>query len=852
MAANDYPLLVFPLAASVERDKLPPPIKHTHRPTPLRQGVRIGPKFQILQQAFDAQRLQLQQAAAGRDPELVIVFETVGAIDAFIRAVQRVPGLEWLLEAEEDMDPDDEFFDEVAPEKPLSGRMYLIGSNQQALEQVLGLWNRYQAEPDVPLPRGFAPWKHVFGQLKDVRYWNIHDRLGDDVLNYWRERIADGDARIRFEIEIWHFALSSKNDRARDEVTELVTSLGGRVLGRAVLDEIAYHGMLVEMPAASVEQLMNDRPADLAFSDRVMFFRPKGQSVAGPVEGDSHSLGRPLPESAPAGAPVVALLDGLPQQNHPLLRGRLTIDDPDGWEDGYGAADRVHGTSMASLIIWGDLDAGEVALPRPVYARPVMRPAPGVAHSPRPEITPDGVLLIDLMHRAVRRICEGDGDQPAAAPTVKVINISLGDDQRPFDRHLSPWARLIDWLAFKYRILFVVSAGNHVSPLTLPIPRETLSELASDEQRALATSALCANDDVRPLLSPAEAINALTIGAQHVDASEFGAVPRRYDIFTRSGVSPFSRIGTGFRRAIKPDLLFPGGRMLYSEDVMSPPDVTRMRALGNVVVPPGQRVAAPSTTASADATIYTRGTSNAAALASRGAALAYETVAQMRTEAMERLPEHFDAVLLKALLAHGAGWEEVFPQLSRAHPELARREDQRKRVTRWVGYGPVDLIRALTCTEQRATMLSVGELSKDQALVFKAPLPPSLAAKAINKRLTITLAWLSPINPAHQAYRRAKLWVTPPNNLELHRREGDWRQVQRGTLQHERLEGDTALAFVDGDQLICKVNCKADAGQLTDPIPFALCVSLEIAEGIDLPIYQEIRDRIRPRVAVTG
>jgi hypothetical protein len=606
------------------------------------------------------------------------------------------------------------------------------------------------------------------------------------------------------------------------------------------------------MPTASVEQLMTDRPPSLVLSDRVMFFRPKGQSVAVPVEGDSLSFGRPVPEIVPNAAPIVALLDGLPQQNHPLLSGRLTIDDPDGWEASYAAADRVHGTSMASLIIWGDLNADEAPLTRPLYVRPVMRPDPNAANSPRPEVTPDGVLLIDLMHRAIRRICEGDGDQPAEAPTVKVINISLGDDQRPFDRQLSPWARLLDWLAFKYRVLFVVSAGNQISHLTLSTPRETLSRLTPDAQHALAAGALCATDGTRPLLSPAEAINVLTIGAQHVDASEFNAVPRRHDIFPAGGVSPFSRIGTGFRRAIKPDLLFPGGRMLYSEDVMSPPDETRMRALGHVAVPPGQRVAAPSTSAVADATIYSRGTSNSTALASRGAARAHDLITHIRVEAMERLPEYYDAVLLKALVTHGARWDEVFPQLANAQPGLVRREDQRKRVTRWAGYGPVDLMRALTCTEQRATMLGVGELTDGQALVFNAPLPPSLAAKAINKRLTITLAWLSPINPAHQAYRRAKLWVAPPDNLEVQRQEGDWRQVQRGTLQHEILEGDTALAFVDGAQLTFKVNCKADAGQLTDPVPFALCVSLEVAEGIDVPIYQEIRDRIRPRVTVTG
>jgi hypothetical protein len=38
---------------------------------------------------------------------------------------------------------------------------------------------------------------------------------------------------------------------------------------------------------------------------------------------------RPLPrEDQP---PVVAVLDGMPMENHPLLDGRLIVDDPEGW-----------------------------------------------------------------------------------------------------------------------------------------------------------------------------------------------------------------------------------------------------------------------------------------------------------------------------------------------------------------------------------------------------------------------------------------------------------------------------------------------------------------------------------------
>ncbi|MGI6781740.1 MAG: hypothetical protein ACOX56_02815, partial [Acholeplasmataceae bacterium] len=66
----------------------------------------------------------------------------------------------------------------------------------------------------------------------------------------------------------------------------------------------------------------------------------------------------------------------------------------------------------------------------------------------------------NVIHRAVRRIFEGEGATPAVAPTVKVVNISIGDPVRQLTSIMSPLARLLDWLSFKYKVLFIVSAGN--------------------------------------------------------------------------------------------------------------------------------------------------------------------------------------------------------------------------------------------------------------------------------------------------------------------------------------------------------------------------------------------------------
>ncbi|MDN3988672.1 S8 family peptidase [Zwartia vadi] len=850
--SEQQPLLLFPRPTSSEREKRAPGWAQVHIPSAPRQTERLTPKFGTLQSAFDARRIQLQATTPADDPELVVVFETVGSVEKFIGAVQRTPGLEWLLEADEsDLEPDDDFYDQRDRQKNLDGRIYLLGSNQQALAEVINLWNRYKEDTQVQLERGLAKWKDVFKHLRDVRFWGIQDRIGQDIREYWESRLETGEETIRFEIEAWCYFSPEKNRRAAEDLARLLSEIGGRILSAALIQDIAYHGFLVEVSASGVQSLLSENPPALVLSDRVMLFRPRGQALPAP-EGDELRSPEVLASTIPpSGQPIVAILDGLPIQNHPLLSGRLSIDDPDGWESDYPARDRVHGTAMASLILYGELDGSRVPLTRPIYVRPIMRPDPADMNDPRQESTPDDLLLIDLVHRAVKRIFEGDTGSSAAAPTIKVINLSVGDLLKPFDTELSPWARLLDWLSSKYQVLFVVSAGNVSAQISLPLSRGTLSTLPVEARQRLAVPALVADSVGRRVLTPGESINAITVGSVHADGATFVQTSDRFDLFPDHGISPYSCIGHGFRRAVKPDILMPGGRVLHRERHNGNPDITVLQII-NTSAAPGHRVAAPPNS-SGQNTKYARGTSNAAALATRGTAQAHSAIEVLRTGSPDRLPNRMDAVLLKALLVHGAEWGNLEAQIIDARPEITDWRQRQSLVTRFVGYGLSDIDRAITCTEQRATLLGTGELRDGEALEFRVPLPPSLNAKMVKRRLTITLAWMSPINPRHAKYRAARLWVKPPDaDFSVSRMNCDWQRVQRGTVQHEVLEGASAIPFVDGADLVFKVNCAEDGGKLIAPVPFALCVTLEVGEGVDLPIYQEVKERVSTRVTVSG
>lgn len=655
-----------------------------HVPGHARQAERLTPRFQSLQAAFEARRLELQANANNSDPGLIVVFETVGAVNDFISSAERIPGLEWLagmIEAQ--VEPDEDFYSTQDADKSLSGKLFLMGSSRQALVEVVRLWDLYRAAPTNELGKGLnTAWKALFRHLKDVRFWGPQDRLGDELRQAWRFRLETGAASLKFEIEAWCLSSAAKNTASSAEVRALVSELGGRVLDERQILDIAYHGFLVEVPAQGVLLLLDGSLQPLLRSERVMFLRPQGQAVARAGDVAARLPDAAMPQQLTSGPPIVAMLDGLPLANHARLQGRLIVDDPNQWAEAYLAGERIHGTAMASLIAWGELDGASTALAAPIYARPILRPDPNT--NPRQECTPDDRLLVDLVHEAVRRMFDGAPGVPPAAPTVRVINISVGDRYRPFAGELSPWARLLDWLSYKYKVLFIVSSGNRADDLVLNVARESLQGLTREAQASASMLALVQQDMHRRLLAPAESVNALTVGASYDDASAFAPVPGRFSLFEEGGVAPYSCIGPGFRRAIKPEILLPGGRVAYRELHTSPPAETHLKGVWhNTPQPPGQRVSAPPD-ATGD-TIYSRGTSNSAALATRWAAQAFDVLEALRAGDPRGLPNRYDAVMIKALLAHGASLGNINGQVLAARPDVEHWHAQRRLVSRYAG-----------------------------------------------------------------------------------------------------------------------------------------------------------------------
>lgn len=864
----ERPLLILPAPTEpAKRSKKNGRCGQLHLPSRGRQVERLAPQFTVLQNTFDTRRASLRTEASGAVPEEVIVLEIVDAVDNFIVAVRNIEGLEWLGEIEEeDIPPDDDFFvpdkeGMARADKMFRGRLFMVLSNHQALQQMLLLWNSWRT--DQKLPWGLGKWADLFSKLRDVRPWGARDRLFETgVIDDWTERVEHNAEVIPCEIELWFRSDHRRRQAARDRVATIVQSLQGTITTEALIEEIGYHAVLVQLPIGAVKPLLVATAEDssLIQCEQIQFFRASGQ-MAGIIVEDQRTPDMVAIEtpSTPLGEPVVALFDGLPLQNHSRLSGRLLVDDPDNFETDYQAAERLHGTAMASLILHGDIEAAEPTLNRKIYVRPILRPTPRDWRPTRDETAPENSLVVDLLHRAVRRLFERDGDELPVAPQICVINLSIGIRDRLFENTMSPLARLLDWLAWKYQVLFVVSAGNHTHSIECNVQRDQLGALLPQELQSYVLKSVAADARHRRLLSPAESVNALTVGAVHYDASSGPAIPRAiHPYYDNHLPSIINAQGMGYRRAIKPEILVPGGKAVLLESQQQNGNATfDIYAQSGQ---PGQCIAAPGpTTGDLSYVCHTRGTSNAAALASRTASRLYDVLEELRQgtdgEIIMAVPY---AVWLKALLVHGANWGVAGDILRQALLTPQNSRQFKEYVTRLIGYGIVDPARLSECTKQRVTALSGGLLQNDQAHIHRFPLPPSLSAQRWWRRLVITLAWITPINPIHQSWRRAHIWFDPPlkphNILQVERRKESpsARAVQRGTVQHEILEGERAAAFVDGDNLEIHVSCRSDAGALEEAVPYAMAITLEVAEELGIDIYNEVRVRVQPtRVEIT-
>lgn len=359
----------------------------------------------------------------------------------------------------------------------------------------------------------------------------------------------------------------------------------------------------------------------------------------------------------------------------------------------------------------------------------------------------------------------------------------------------------------------------------------------------------------RGLLSPAESVNAVTVGALHADGS---TEPSLYGIDPYANVlmtNLASAVGLGSNRSVKPDLVAPGGRFVAAcANVVG----------GGVAVHPGstphlgQMVAAPSGTGNLHHTHRTAGTSNATALMTRACHSIADAVEEMfGREGTDWRQRPTRAVILKALLAHGCGWEDTGRILESSFPPEGSNKWSRRRdnVTRFIGYGRSRRERVVQGDANRVTLLAEDLILPGSRHEYRLPVPPAMLNNREIRSVTLTLAWICPTTNRSTDYRGSALKLVNSQGKSTF-----WRGVERtdvlqpnsataerGTLIHFVLQGQKRIRDAISHMSICV--------QATDPrhpygaiqIPYALAITLELAQSQRSALYAQVREIVEQR-----
>jgi hypothetical protein len=467
-------------------------------------------------------------------------------------------------------------------------------------------------------------------------------------------------------------------------------------------------------------------------------------------------------EGAATGAPAVCVLDTGVNRGHPLLEHSLGVDDIHACDPAWGTHDHDgHGTEMAGLALYGDLQAAledthPVRLLHGLESVKVLPPTGANDPDLYGAITAEAVARVEVQAPARRRtfsmsITAGSDPTPGA-PTSWSASVDALAAGRSFDPQHGELRYIDDGSVDAHR-LFVISAGN----------------VNDDEVDYLQRC------DVEPIEDPAQAWNALTVGAytERFDLSTSGPDFADWTPVAEPGdLSPFSRTSVLFERQwpIKPEVVLEGGNTCVSPsgtDFDFPPAFQVLTTHRD----PNQRLLTTTTATSA-------ATAQAGQLAGAISA-AYPSL----------WPE-----TVRALIVHSAEWT---PQMRQRFADAGTSKTAREALARRYGFGVPSLERALLSAANALTLVlqdtihpfRSGALREMHTHELPWPVQELADLGSSQVRLRATLSYFVEPHPTRRGWKRRYRYASHGLRFELKRPEetdGDFlKRLNKRALDEE-------------------------------------------------------------------
>jgi len=456
-----------------------------------------------------------------------------------------------------------------------------------------------------------------------------------------------------------------------------------------------------------------------------------------------------------ADAPAVCLLDSGSTHRHPLIRPALNPADQQTWDgaanvEDTGAAYGGHGTEMSGIALYGDLvpflaGNGPVQLTHRLESVKIL-PDHGAN---------DPDLYGHITATAIGRIEVNAPDRPRA---ICLATTSGGDHWRG---RPSSWSASLDNLAYgdgADQRLIVVSAGNI--------------------RDALPAADYLNRNDVSPIESPAQAWNALTVGACTDKCNITSAGYNGWQPMGAAGdLSPRSRTSVSWQQdwPIKPDVVLEGGNLGIDPATGHGDDIDDLALLTTFRRPQERMFTTTGDTSAATAQVARMG-------------------AQIFADRPDLWPE-----TIRALVVHSAEWTQAM----RGHLPAVPSQTVKRALIRRYGYGVPDLTRAIRSLSNDVTMVIEGNVqpyegdgsnikTKDMML-HELPWPNDVLEQLGQElvQMKVTLSYFIEPNPGERGWTKRHRYSSHGLRFDVKRSEETLeafrRRINRAAREEEEM-----------------------------------------------------------------
>ena len=508
---------------------------------------------------------------------------------------------------------------------------------------------------------------------------------------------------------------------------------------------------------------------------------------------------------APLNAPTVCLIDTGVLQSHPLLSDSLADSDLHSLSGSRHRITHDHGTEMAGLALYGDLEAAiatrsEVKLNHRLESVNFLKQDFESSTGPRElfgAVTAEAIDLPEIQAPARPRVF--------SLATTTVHNPE-GIESRDLGRPTA-WSATLDALAAGCTIDYSNDNFAYLDIDSTEIRPRLFVVCTGNIRDVNAADDHLSRSDLEPIEEPAQAWNAITVGAYTEKDNMAGAIAsfaNYVPLAPRGELSPTSRTSVMFNASswpVKPDVVEEGGNLAIS------PDGTDAQTPENLGILTTRRIKNGS----------------GAFTTTRDSSAATAKVASVAAEIMAAYPSLWPETV-RALVVHSADWTDRMKQSLIS----ASNRDSRTKIYRRYGMGVPSLFRALKSAADDLTLVSESTIRPFEHAdgadakywemnLHELPWPTEVLQNLEETvvRMRVTLSYFIKPNPSRRGWSGRYIYPSYGLRFAVRRQTESTEEFRQRINKLARdEEGQTLPAETDGNEWFFGLRQQKSAGSI--------------------------------------